>query len=338
MSDRVGVGVIGAGRMGSFHAQTVARRLPDASLSAVADPLPGAAHRVADAVGATAYTDAQSLIDDHRVTAVVIASTASVHADLVIAAAGAGKPVFCEKPMALTLADADRALDAVRYAGVQLQVGFNRRFAADFAAARDAVSTGGIGRPQLLRSLTRDPGLANPGAVKPWTIFRETLIHDFDALRWLNRGAEPVEVYAIADALIAPDFKDAGLLDTSVAVIRFDNGAMGTAEASFAAAYGYDVRAEVFGSDGMVQAGHHEATAMRHFTAAGVQAATVRRDVELFADAYTAEMAHFVECVRTGATPSVTGADARGALAIALACIRSVERRRPVQMTELEQR
>jgi myo-inositol 2-dehydrogenase/D-chiro-inositol 1-dehydrogenase len=106
-----------------------------------------------------------------------------------------------------------------------------------------------------MRSLTRDPGLANPAAVPPWTIFLLTLIHVFDALLWLNPGAESVEVYATADALVAPDSKDAGLLDTAVVVITFDNGARAMAEASFSAAYGYDVRGEVFGSKGMVTAG-----------------------------------------------------------------------------------
>jgi myo-inositol 2-dehydrogenase / D-chiro-inositol 1-dehydrogenase len=124
-----------------------------------------------------------------------------------------------------------------------------------FREAHDVVAAGGIGTPQLLRSLTRDPGLTNPGAVPPWTIFTQTLIHDFDSINWLNPGAEPVEVYATADALVAPDFKDAGLLDTAIVVVKFDNGAIATAEANFSAVYGYDVRAEVFGSAGMVTAG-----------------------------------------------------------------------------------
>ena len=110
----------------------------------------------------------------------MIAATTTAHADLIVAAAGAGKAVFCEKPMALSLADADRAIAAADAAGVPLQVGFNRRFSTDFAAAHDAIVAGQIGTPQLMRSLTRDPGLANPAAVPPWTVFLLTLIHDFD--------------------------------------------------------------------------------------------------------------------------------------------------------------
>ena len=141
------------------------------------------------ALGAEAPTDPQALIDDPRVEAVAITCASTAHADLIVAAARAGKAVFVEKPMAMTLADADRAIAACRGGRVPLQVGFNRRFATDFAAAHQVVADGGIGTPQLLRSLTRDPGLANPAAVPPWTIFTQTLIHDFDTLNWFNAGA-----------------------------------------------------------------------------------------------------------------------------------------------------
>ena len=336
MADTVGVGLVGAGRMGSFHAETLHSRVPGAALVAVADPAPDAARRLTEQLSGQAFTDPQELVDDPHVRAVVIATPARTHAALVVACAEAGKAVFCEKPMALTLADADAAVAAADRAGIVLQVGFNRRFAADFAAAREVVASGGVGTPQLLRSVIRDPGLADPGAVRPWTIFYETLIHDLDTLLWLNTGAQPVDVYAVADALVAPEFKDAGLLDTAVVVVRFDNGAIATAEASFSAAYGYDIRGEVFGSAGMVTAGSTRTTAMQHWTADGLHAPTVRRDTDLFAAAYTAELSHFVDCVRTGTTPQVTGAEARRALALALGCIRSVQEGRPVRLEEVE--
>ncbi len=329
----VPVGLIGAGWMGAFHGETLARRVPGARLAAVADPAPGSAERLAASLrGARAYTDTAGLLADPEVEAVVIASPAWTHTDLVVAAAGAGKAVFCEKPMALTLADADRAVAAAKAAGVPLQVGFNRRFAPDFHAAHGVVASGGIGTPELLRSLTRDPGLADPATIKPWTIFFETLIHDFDTLRWLNPGAEPVEVYAMADALVWPDWKDRGLLDTAVVLIRFDNGAIATAEANFSAVYGYDVRGEVFGSAGMVTAGGVRHPNMTHYRADGVVSPTVRRNVDLFHGAYTAELVAFVDAVRAGTAPQVTGADARAALAIALACIESVRAGQPVKV------
>jgi myo-inositol 2-dehydrogenase/D-chiro-inositol 1-dehydrogenase len=189
-----------------------------------------------------------------------------------------------------------------------------------------------------MRSLTRDPGLANPAAVPPGTIFTQTLIHDFDTLLWLNPGASPVTVHATADALVAPDFKDAGLLDTAVVVIHFDNGAIAVAEASFAAAYGYDVRGEVFGSAGMVTMGETARSSLVHYTAAGRQADTIRGDVELFRDAYTAEFTEFTNAVREGRTPAVTGEDARRALLVALACIESVKTATPVLVDKVDAR
>src|SRR5215211_3459465 len=254
-SSIIGVGLIGAGRIGTSHAQILAERVPGAQLTMVADTRTDAAGSLADRFGADAVADPLQLIKDNSVDAVVIAASAEAHADLIVTCAAAGKPIFCEKPASLTLEDSARSLAAVEAAGVILQVGFNRRFARDFRATHDAIVRGAIGMPQLLRSLTRDPGLANPGAVPPWTIFLQTLIHDFDALLWLNPEADPVEVYATADALVAPDFKASGLLDTAIVVITFDNGARAVAEASFSAAYGYDVRGEVFGSHGMVTMG-----------------------------------------------------------------------------------
>ncbi|WP_323102305.1 Gfo/Idh/MocA family oxidoreductase [Intrasporangium sp. YIM S08009] len=323
--DPVRIGLIGAGRIGTHHATTLARRLPEAELVAVADPFEASAQRLGEDLGVEWLTDPQALIDDPRIEAVAITCASTAHADLVVAAARAGKAVFVEKPMAMTLADADRAIAAVERAGVPLQVGFNRRFARDFATAHDAVAAGRVGTPQLLRSVTRDPGLANPGAVPPWTIFTQTLIHDFDALNWFNAGARAVEVSVMADALVAPAYKAAGLLDTAVVTIRYDNGAIGVAEASFSAAYGYDVRGEVFGSVGMVQAGSPAHLTTSLWTADGVAAPTARMDTDLFSDAYAAELAAFCSAVRSGSPTVVGGRDARAALRLALACIEAVE-------------
>lgn len=325
------VGLIGSGRIGSSHADLISRRVPGAELAAVADAFPAAAERLAATLGVPALSP-EDLIADATIDAVVIAATTTAHAELIIAAAGAGKAVFCEKPMGLSLEEADRAIAAADAAGVPLQVGFNRRFSTDFAAAHDAIVAGQIGTPQLMRSLTRDPGLADPAAVPPWTVFLLTLIHDFDTLLWLNPDAEPVEVYAVADALVAPDYKDRGLLDTAVVVIRFDNGAIATAEANFSASYGYDVRAEVFGSAGMVSAGDTRLSSMTLHTADGRLTPTVRGDVALFSDAYTAEFVEFVDAVRERREPAVTGRDARRALSVALACIESVQTGGPVKV------
>jgi myo-inositol 2-dehydrogenase / D-chiro-inositol 1-dehydrogenase len=187
----------------------------------------------------------------------------------------------------------------------------------------------------LLRSVTRDPGGFDPSRVAAGTIFNETLIHDFDALRFLNPGAEAVEVYAIADALVEPEWRDRGLLDTAVVTVRFDNGAVGVAEACFEAAYGYDVRGEVFGSGGMATMGDGRRTGMVFSGAAGRCADTVRGDQELLTGAYVAELAAFVDTVRAGTPVPVGGEDARAALAIALAAAESVRSGRPVRIEEV---
>ncbi len=314
--------------MGRFHAETVSRRLPGTRLVAVADPVGGK-----DLGADRHYTDAAEVWDDSEVDAVVIAAPARLHADLVVAAATAGRSVFCEKPMALTLDDAGRATAAARDAGVVLQVGFQRRFAADWAAARALLDAGQIGTPRLLRSLTRDPGGFDPSRVPPDTIFFETLIHDFDVLRFLNPGASAVEVYASADALVEPEWRERGLRDTAAVMVRFDNGAIGFAEACFATTYGHDVRAEVFGSAGAATVGDARRTAMTFSGPAGRTVATMRSDQELFGAAYVAELAAFVEAVRTGTPPPVTGDDACAALAIALAAAESAACGRPVPVS-----
>jgi len=330
----VRIGLIGAGRIGGHHATALARHVPTAELVAVADAYQESALRLAGELGVAA-TGIDELLGDEGVEAVAITASSTAHAELVQRAAAAGKAVFCEKPMAMSLDEADAAIAACAAAGVPLQVGFNRRFSGDFASAHQVVAGGGVGSPQLLRSLTRDPGLANAGAVPPWTIFTQTLIHDFDALLWLNLGAAAVEVHAFADALVAPEFKDAGLLDTAVVTIRFDNGALATAEASFSAAYGYDVRAEVFGSAGMVTIGSPAHQSMQHWNADGVSRRTARSDTELMHDAYVGELTAFCDSVRHGTPVAVGGPDAKAALEIALASIASVGRGGPVRIQDV---
>ncbi len=340
----VRIGLIGAGWMGAFHAESIARRVPGADLAAVADPNLETATALASKLGAVKVTaEIGDVLADPEIDAVIIASPARFHASLIAQAAAAGKHIFCEKPAGLALDELDAAVAAVQDAGVHFQIGFNRRYAPDFLAVKKDIVAGVVGTPQLLRSLTRDPGtgsIPNSGRVPAWTIFMETLIHDFDTLNWFNEGAEPIEVYAVADALVEPDMRDQGFLDTSVVTIRYSNGAIAVAEANFSALYGYDIRGEVFGSKGMVQAGRATETAARRYTAEGLSADTPRLNIVLFREAYTDELADFADAVkarRDGTPPSDAAftltpgaADARRALAMALACIESVKQGVPV--------
>ena len=345
----VRIGLIGAGWIGNFHAASVAQRIPNARLEAIADPALPAVEAVASRLGvAKISADAADVLNDPDIDAVLIAAPAQFHSGLIAAAARAGKHAFCEKPGGRTVEELDEALEAAEASGVIVQFGFNRRYSADFAAARKLIDDGAVGTPQLLRSLTRDPGstagIANPERIPPGTIFLETLIHDFDTLNWLNPGAVPVRVHAVADALVAPEAKAGGLLDTAVVTVTYSNGAIAVAEANFNALYGYDVRGEVFGSSGMVAAGGPQATSATSYSAAGIGSATVRLNVDLFHDAYTAEVAHFVDTVkarrdgvRAPGTPGPGGADARNALAIALAAVRSAETGLPVDVASIAQ-
>jgi myo-inositol 2-dehydrogenase/D-chiro-inositol 1-dehydrogenase len=332
----VGFGVIGVGLIGSHHAANLARRVPGARLVGLADPQPGVAERAATALGCQFWTrDVDRLLGNPEIEAVVIASPAAVHVDAIVACAQAGKAIFCEKPLANTLAEADLAIKAVGNSNVAFQIGFQRRFDLGFVGARALVDRGELGQIHLLRSLTRDPVLDNPEFVSPGAIFLETMIHDFDVLRFLAWGAEPVEVYATADALIRPDLKSRGLLDSAVVTLRYDTGAMATADSSLQAVYGYDVRAEVFGSEGMASIGDGIGPRLVHHTRAG----SIRRRpnwfIDVFADAYRAELAHFSARVRGQVPFEATLGDARAALVLALAAIRSVETRRPVATSDV---
>lgn len=330
LSQPVRIGLIGAGRIGTHHATALARDVPGAELAVVADAHGVSAQRLGDSLGVPAATEIEKVFADETIEAVVITASSTAHSELIQRAAAAGKAVFCEKPASMTLAEFDAAITACDKAGVPLQVGFNRRFSPDFVAAHRVITDGGIGTPRLLRSLTRDPGdgtlsHAVAGSIPPWTIFTQTLIHDFDVLLWLNAGAKAIEIHAFADALIAPDFKDSGLLDTAVVTIRFDNGAIATAEANFSATYGYDVRAEVFGSSGMVTIGGAAQVPMLHWSAQGVSRGTAHSDTELLHGAYVGEFVAFCDAVRSGTLAQVGGADAKAAFEIALAAIESVE-------------
>jgi myo-inositol 2-dehydrogenase/D-chiro-inositol 1-dehydrogenase len=334
-SNKVQIALIGAGRIGSFHAETVANRLTGADLAAVVDPVDGAAARLADRLECPkAFTDPESVINDPNIDAVLIATPARFHAEIAEQAALAGKAVFCEKPMALTVQEAEKVIAAANKTGVPLQVGFNRRWDQAFAEAKEAVASGRVGTPQLLKSLTRDPGpyQGRPERTPAWTIFYETLIHDFDTLLWLNAGAKPIEVYAIADALVRPEAKADGFLDTAVVTIRFDNGAVAVADANFSALYGYDVRGEVFGSLGMVTMGDVRRSNMTHFGAQGVSNDTWRLDADHFLYGYTAQFASFVNAVKSKHVVGANGHDALAALKIALACIESVTTNQPIRL------
>ncbi|QGF23470.1 Gfo/Idh/MocA family oxidoreductase [Raineyella fluvialis] len=334
------VALVGTGRIGTHHARVLAAEVTGIELAALADPAsPHLAELAAELGVPRATRDPSSIAADDSVDAVVIAAPSGIHPELIEAYAAAGKHIFTEKPLALTVADAKRAVLAAEQVGVILQVGFNRRFAESWRRAKDLITSGAVGEVHRLHSLTRDPGPygPDPAGIAPGTIFNETLIHDFDTLNWLNAGYEPVDVYAVADALIRPDHRDAGFQDTAVVTIRYANGALATAEASFSAMYGYDVRGEVFGSEGMVQMGGLATTQARLYDATGGHADTSSTDTSRFHEAYRGEFQTFADLLHGADIGHPGGADGLRAQLVAAAAIRSAAEGRPVRIEEVDQ-
>ena len=334
MGEKVRVGVIGAGVMGRYHCETLARRLPGAALAAVADVDAGAAERAAAlSPGAVATTDDRALLAEPSLQAVVIATPNDTHAALIREAARAGKHVFCEKPLALDLASADAALTEAARQGVKLQVGFQRRFDPAYREARRAIADGELGAVELIAGTTRDP---RPPSVEQLRrsggLFTDTAIHDLDSIRFLT-GLEVVEVFATASTLVLPDGGE-GFADTAVTALRLQTGALAVITNSLRAAYGYEVSVEVMGERGKVEVGYERQTAVRRLTAEGVQHDHVVRFRDRFGEAYVAELAHFVDCVANDREPEATGADGRAALALSLLAQRSWREGRPVPAGE----
>lgn len=335
MAERsLGIGLIGAGRIGRLHAGNLATRIARARLLAVADVSLEAARACAAEHGVPrAAADYRALLDDPAIDAVVVCSATPTHAPIIAAAAAAGKHIFCEKPIALDLAAIDDALAAVARAGVKLQIGFNRRFDASYRRAREAVARGEIGRPELLRITSRDPAPPPADYVRAsGGLFLDMTIHDFDMARFLL-GDEVVEVYAVGDALVDPAIGAAGDLDTAIVTLRFAGGALGTIDNSRRAVYGYDQRAEVFGSAGMVATENVYSN-----TAVLSTARSVGRDLpahfflDRYADSYVVELQAFVDAVLDDRPVPVGGEDGRIPVVLGLAARRSYDEGRPVRV------
>jgi myo-inositol 2-dehydrogenase/D-chiro-inositol 1-dehydrogenase len=334
---KLNVGIIGAGRIGKVHAETIAFRLPEATPVAIADLNREAAEQVAARCGIPKVAESsEEIFADPRIEAVLICSSTGTHADLVVQAAEAGKHIFCEKPIDHSLAKIDRALAAVAKAGVKLQIGFNRRFDANFARVRQAVASGEIGTPHLMHIVSRDPAPPPVSYVKvSGGIFLDMTIHDFDMARFLI-GDEVEEIYTAAGVMVDPEIGKAGDLDTALVVLRFKSGVIGTIDNSRKAVYGYDQRVEILGSQGSI------ATGNCYPNQAVISTATaVRRDLPLnffmdrYTDSFANELRAFVAAVLEDKPTAVTGIDGRIPVVMGLAARKSYDERRPVRLDEV---
>ena len=334
---KIRVGVIGTGRIGKLHIKHLAQDIPEADLVALCSLDRPSMESLAEQFNvAETVEDYTELLANSEIDAVLITSATNTHVEISQAAAKAGKHIFCEKPIALDLKQIDETLAIVEKTGVKFQVGFQRRFDASFMRIREAVASGEIGEPHIMRITSRDPAPPPVEYIKvSGGIFLDMTIHDFDMARYLI-GDEVVEIYAIGDVRVDPEIGEAGDIDTAVITGRFQNGVIATIDNSRAAVYGYDQRVEVFGSKGMVTAANPLTDTVVFSRSEGTHAALPPYFfVERYKAAYLSELQAFFKCIQEDTPPPVTGKDGRVPVVMGLAALKSLRENRPVLLSEI---
>ena len=344
MPTPIRVCLVGAGRAGKVHAKSLAHHLPRARLVAIVDAVAEVRQSTGEEFGVASearFGSIEAALDRVEFDAVTITTPTFTHKPLAIQAADAGKHVFLEKPMALTLAECDEIIAAARRNSVFLQLGFMRRFDPEFAVAAERIQAGEIGRPMMVKSLTHGPGLPPAWARDLKTsngMLAEVNSHDWDCVRWLM-GSNLERVYTevanfkgAAHGVDTPNFYDNVLVN-----IRFENGGLGSISGVCPCEYGYDARVEVVGERGIMQIGELKGQAVVVCTNRdqGLVTPIYRTWPQRFAWGYIREMEHFVRCIQTGTPPQVGGEDGRWAVAGVLAATRSFLQERPVYLSEV---
>jgi myo-inositol 2-dehydrogenase/D-chiro-inositol 1-dehydrogenase len=338
MDKDVRIGLIGLGRIGKLHGENLVKSVRGAKIEAVADiALSDEQCSWAERYGIRkAFTDPMAIMTDKNVDAVFICSSTATHADLIIAAARAGKHIFCEKPIHTNIEVIKKALNEVERSGVKLQVGFVRRFDHNHKKVRDTVASGRLGKPHIIKVTSRDPEpqplsyIATSGG-----IFMDMTIHDFDMVRYLA-GCEVTEVTAYGSVLIDPAVRQFDDVDTAVIMMKFENGALGVIDNSRAARYGYDQRTEVHCEKGCVQVANDLKDTSMISTAEGVFCERPKWFfLERYKDAFITEAQAFVDSVENNTEPLVTGKDGLMAVYIAKAADISMKENRSVRLSEI---
>ena len=334
------VALVGAGRAGMVHGRNFALGVPGARLVAVADPDDAAREAAAKELGVErSFADPAQAATHEAVDAVVIGAPTFTHADTAVLALEAGKHVLCEKPIASTLEEATRMAEAAEQADGVFLMGFMRRFDPDFRRAAERIAAGDIGEPVLVRSTTRGPGLPPEWAWDTTVsggLVAEVNSHDIDTIRWLS-GQDPVRVHAVGRAAKRPDIAERypGFVDALVASIELSDGALGQFDGACPADYGYDARAEVYGTEGTILLGGPTRTAPLLVRADGAVTDPVRSWRNLFADAYREEDRHFVAVAQGQEAPRTAAVDGVQALAAVEAANRSMTSGMPVALSEV---
>jgi len=335
----VRIGMLGFGRIGRLHATNLTRSVPGAKLVAVADPyLNDDAVAFANSLGVDrCFKDEAEIFNASDIDAVFICSPTGTHPDFICRAAAAGKHIFCEKPIGLTLEEINTALEAVKKAGVKLQLGFVRRFDHNHKKVHDVVASGKLGEAHVIKVCSRDPEEPPEAYVAvSGGIFMDMMIHDFDMARY-QAGSEIVEVMAYGTNKINPFFAKYDDVDTAIVMLKFENGAIGVIDNSRAARYGYDQRVEVHCDKGCVQDGNDLIDMSMISTADGV---TCEKPtwffLERYNNAFIAESIDFVRAIIDGTDVPVDGHDGKMAVLIAMAAKKSLDENRPVKVSEVD--
>ena len=333
------VGIIGAGRIGKVHAKNISMFVPEMEIKTIADPFMNEqTEAFAKQYGIPNCTkDANDILSDPEIEAVLICSSTDTHSKYIIEAAHAKKHIFCEKPIDYDLAKVHAAIDAAKEAGVKLQIGFCRRFDHNHRAVYDMVRDGKVGKVNIVKISSRDPEPPPVSYVKvSGGIFYDMMVHDFDMARFLA-GSEVTEVFAYGAVLVDPAIGEAGDVDTAVVTLKFANGAMGVIDNSRRAVYGYDQRVEVFGSEGAVMDVNDTPTNAVYYGADGSIASPCYKIMwDRYTSAFAAEQQAFAEAVINGTPPLVTGEDGLYPILIAAAATKSLKEGRPVKISEIE--
>ena len=323
---KLGIGVLGVGAMGKRHAENIRRLVPQARLIAVADVAAGPTQRVAAELEIEhSFASLEEMLERKDIEAVVIATPDKFHSQDIQAAAAAGKQILCEKPLALNLADAHAALEAVAKAGVQLQMGFMRRYDPGYSSAMRRIEAGEIGEPVVFKSIGRDkdaPPISSYASRLNGMLFYNNTIHDFDLARWLMRD-EVKEVQAYATVAIRPEVAEFGDIVAGVVNLKYGRGAIGNIESYVQAVYGYDVRTEIIGSKGSILVGSLEQTPVTFLTGEGGTQILASYFLDRFEDAYVAEVEDFVDSMLRDRAPRISGKEGLRALEIAVAAEQS---------------
>lgn len=334
----INIGIIGAGRIGKVHCKSIGNNVPEAKVIAIADPfLDEETKQLAKRYGVQCITtDYKEILNNKDVDAVLICSATNTHAAISIEAAKAGKHVFCEKPVDTNPENIKEVIEAIKKAGVKFQVGFNRRFDDNFKAIKDAVLEGKIGEPHIIHITSRDPAPPPISYVKvSGGMFMDMTIHDFDMIRYLS-GSEAVEVFASAGVLIDKEIGEAGDVDTAVITIKMANNAIAVIDNSRKAAYGYDQRAEVFGSKGAIATSNNtKSTAVLSVEDGVISEKPLYFFLERYMQSFRDEMKSFVDAIVNNKDVSVNVNDGLQPVLIALAAQKSVKENRPVKISEI---